>query len=73
MTAFRLTAIAATLVVASATTWAQTPDQRALAHALSVADEAASQQPKSAATPVAGAAQAALKTGLDAATTKGAK
>jgi hypothetical protein len=73
MTAFRLTAIAATLVVASASTWAKTPDQRALELALSIADKAASQQPKAAVADGATAATAAVKSGVTSATTKGAK
>lgn len=48
MTAFQLTAITAVLVTASAAATAQTPDQRALELARSIASQTAPQQAKSA-------------------------
>ncbi|MCU0763569.1 MAG: hypothetical protein ACK40L_17035 [Hydrogenophaga sp.] len=60
MTPLKLTSILAVLAMATSATsvisatGAQTPDQRALALALSLADEAASQKPKSASVTTSG-------------------
>jgi hypothetical protein len=70
MTAFKLTSLAATLLVASATTWAQTPDQRALALALSVADKGLAQQARLASATTRKAAPAALAAGVTTASQK---
>lgn len=72
----KLTIVAATLLAAAATTtWADvTPDQRAMKLALSLADQAASQRPRSAELGAANAptAPAALTAGVTKAT-QGAK
>jgi len=49
MSPLKLTSLAAALVVASATAMAKSPDQRAIEHAQSIADQSAAQQPKAAA------------------------
>ncbi len=64
MTALKLTSIAAMLAMASATTLAQSPDQRAIALAQSIADQAAAQQPKAATANDGDAAKAAVRAGV---------
>lgn len=64
MSPFKLTSIAAALVVASTTALAKSPDQRAIEYAQSVADRSAVQQPKAAASAGNGSILSALQTVL---------
>jgi len=64
MSPFKLTSLAAALVVASATAMAKSPDQRAIEHAQAVADQSSVQQPKAAAGTGNGSILSALQTVL---------